>query len=412
LQNSKIAGMFPFDFQKNLKKMAPYAIMKVTNHSSIALETVMRLREELSQIWGNIQYKLFPELEEEIGPFTDKHKKVISILELIRIENFVPDYRGYVGRPRSDRIAIARAFVAKIVFNFQFTNQLIDYLKSDKQLRLICGWESIKQIPSESKFSRAFEEFAELQLPDKVHTCLIKDMYENEIVGHAVRDSTPIISREKAIKKKKRPKQVKKTGRPKKGEIREKTRIENQQKMSLEQMLNDLPKNCDIGKKKSANGHTLVWKGYKLHTVTDDHCIPLAAIVTSASLHDSQAAIPLAIKADKVSKNFYDLMDSAYNVTGIIEHSKSLGHIPIVGHWSKNTQAKLEKETEDKRRQTLNWLPADEVRYNERGKAERFNALFKDYYGGSNVRVKGHTKVNCHLMFGVLTLAASLLLVL
>ena len=52
--------------------------------------------------------------------------------------------------------------------------------------------------------------------------------------------------------------------------MREKTRIENQQKMSFEQMLDDLPKNCDIGKKKSANGHTLVWKGYKLHTVTDD----------------------------------------------------------------------------------------------------------------------------------------------
>lgn len=379
-------------------------------HKTLTVEAKMRIREKLSQIWSNIQYKLFPDLEEEIGPFTEKHKKLISVLELVRIENFIPDHRGYVGRPRKDRIAIGRAFIAKVVFNFQFTNQLIDYLKSDKQLRIICGWENIHQVSSESKFSRVFEEFAELKLADKVHECLIKDMYEGEIVGHAVKDSTPIISREKAIKKKKEPKQAKKTGRPKKGEVREKTRIENQQKMSLEQMLDDLPKNCDIGKKKSANGHPLVWKGYKLHTVTDDHCIPLAAIVTSASLHDSQAAIPLAIKADKISKNFYDLMDSAYNVGGIIEHSKSLGHVPIVGHWSKNSEAKAEKEAEDKRREILSWLPADEIRYGERRKTERFNALFKDYYGGHTVRVKGHTKVNCHLMFGVLTLAASLLL--
>jgi hypothetical protein len=370
----------------------------------------MKLREKLSQIWGNIQYKLFPDLEEEIGPFTDKHKKLISILELIRIEHFIPDYRGCIGRPRSDRTAIARAFVAKIIFNFQFTNQLIDYLKSDKQLRIICGWETVKEIPSESKFSRAFEEFSNLKLPDKIHEYLIKDMYENEIVGHVIKDSTPISSREKAIKKKKEARQKKKTGRPKKGEVREKTRIENQQKMTLEQMLDDLPKPCDFGKKTSANGHTFVWKGYKLHVAIDDHCIPLAAVVTSASLHDSQVAIPLAVKTDKVSKNFYDLMDSAYNVGGIIEHSKSLGHVPIVGHWSKNSEAKAEKESEDKRRRVLNWFPADEMRYNERRKGERFNALFKDYYGGCSVRVKGHTKVNCHLMFGILALAAFLLL--
>ena len=100
----------------------------------------------------------------------------------------------------------------------------------------------------------------------------------------------------------------------------------------------------------------------------------------------------------------------SYNASGIIDHSKSLGHIPIIGHWSKNSEAKAEKEAEDKRRKVLNWLPADEVRYKERGKAERFNALFKDYYAGSNVRVKGYTKVNCHLMFGVLTLSAFLLL--
>lgn len=163
----------------------------------------MKLRTSLSQIWFNIQYKLFPELEEEVGALSDKHKKLISILELIRIEHFVSNHNGFVGRPRKDRVAIARAFVAKVVLNLQFTNQLVDYLKSDKHLRLICGWESAKQVPDESTFSRAFEEFAHSQLPDRVHEALIKDMYEDEIIGHVIKDSTPIEAREKVVKKKK-----------------------------------------------------------------------------------------------------------------------------------------------------------------------------------------------------------------
>jgi hypothetical protein len=372
----------------------------------------MVLRNRLSQIWGNIQGTLFPMEEEEIGPISEKHKRLIAVLELVRIEHFVNVYcyNNYLGRPPKDRVSLARAFIAKIVLKLEFTNQLRDHLLSDKQLRRICGWNSSRQVPSESKFCRVFEEFAHLKLADLAHESLIKDMYEGEIIGHVVKDSTPIIARERAVRKKKEVKAPKKNGRPKKGEVREKTRIENQNKMSLDDMLADLPKQCDFGKKKSANGHTLVWKGYKLHAAVDDHCVPLAVILTSASLHDSQAAIPLAIKADKVSNNFYDLMDSAYNVGGILAHSKSLGHVPLVGHWSKNTEAKKEKETEDKRREILHWHPAEEIRYNERGKAERFNALVKDYYGASSIRVRGHTKVHCHLMFGILALAASLLL--
>jgi len=41
--------------------------------------------------------------------------------------------------------------------------------------------------------------------------------------------------------------------------------------------------------------------------------IPISAILTPASLHDSQAAIPLAtMRASRVI-NLYDVMDSAYD---------------------------------------------------------------------------------------------------
>ena len=38
----------------------------------------------------------------------------------------------------------------------------------------------------------------------------------------------------------------------------------------------------------------MYWIGYKLHLDTIDGGIPVSALVTSASLNDSQVAIPLA----------------------------------------------------------------------------------------------------------------------
>jgi hypothetical protein len=48
-------------------------------------------------------------------------------------------------------------------------------------------------------------------------------------------------------------------------------------------------------------------------------------------------------------------------------------------------------------------MPED-VRYNERSTVERVNGRLKDEFGGRMVRVRGHAKVMCHLMFGILAL--------
>ena len=53
---------------------------------------------------------------------------------------------------------------------------------------------------------------------------------------------------------------------------------------------------------------------------------------------------------------------------------------------------------------------AEDVRYNERTTVERANARLKEEFGGRTVRVRGHAKAMCHLMFGVCTLAADTVL--
>ena len=81
-------------------------------------------------------------------------------------------------------------------------------------------------------------------------------------------------------------------------------------------MLADLPRACDVGAKRNAKGHTTSWIGYKLHVDTADGGIPISCIMTSASTHDSQVAIPLGTLTAGRVENLYDLMDAAYDSIG------------------------------------------------------------------------------------------------
>jgi transposase len=99
-------------------------------------------------------------------------------------------------------------------------------------------------------------------------------------------------------------------------------------------------------------------------------------------------------------------MDSGYHVDAIIEHSKALGHVPIYERQSKKAGEKEEKSQEKLAWETLNWKPAEKVRYEARTGIERIFSRLKDEFGASYIRVRGAAKVSAHLMFGVLALAA------
>ncbi len=158
-----------------------------------------QLRETLSQYWLNIQGSLFPGLKEELGELTEKQQQLVMTLGMVRVEEFLTTTYGL--RPPADRAAKARTFVAKMVFTMPTTKVLINRLESDQQLRRICGWERKNDIPGEWTFSRAFAEFANNCLPERVHEALINKSYAGEIVEHISRDSTAIEAREKPIKK-------------------------------------------------------------------------------------------------------------------------------------------------------------------------------------------------------------------
>jgi transposase len=375
-----------------------------------------KLRDTLSQTWLNIQSSLFPWLSEELGPLTEKQQDLVTTLEVVRIEEFIYSSRGFPGRPPQDRTAIARAFVAKTIYNMPTTRALLDRLETDSALRRICGWERKNDVPDEWTFSRAFTEFSKSRLPERVHEAFIKRSYAAELVGHNSRDSTAIEVREKPLKKEPLQKTATKRGRPKQGEERIKplTRIEQQASgMGLADMLNDLPTACDVGTKKNSKGYKVSWIGYKLHIDVADGGIPICAVLTSASTHDSQVAIPLAKMSSERVTNLYDVMDSAYDVPQIHDMSRQLGHIPLIDvHPRRDNALKDELMAEKKRCRLVGHKTAEAIRYNERSTVERVNARLKDEFGGRVVRVRGHAKVLCHLMFGLLALTANQMMIL
>lgn len=355
----------------------------------------------ISQFLAWAQATLFPHVQDQLGPLTDTERELTQLLEFIHVEDDVRNLpTGFRGQQPCARKPIARAFVAKAFLGMEKTCDLINFLKSSPNLRRICGWERPQHIPSEATFSRAFAEFAASELPQRIHKALIRKHYHGEIVGHVSRDSTAINAREKAANKPpKKEKSQHKRGRPKKDEVREEKetkRLTRQITQSTQKMLSELPKSCDWGCKTNSKGKIECWRGYKLHLDVADSGIILTAIVTSASLHDSQAAIPLMLETSLRVDYLYDVMDAAYDAKEIREYSSNLGHIPII---DPNNRGQNKRELE----------PAQKLRLRERSVAERANSRLKDGILGRQVWVKGHRKVSASLMFGVLVLTVDAL---
>ena len=181
----------------------------------------MSLKETLSAYWLHIQEELLPWLDDTTcGPLSGHHRQLVTVLGMVRIEAFLSGWHGLPGRPPSERAALARAFIAKAVFNIPTTSLLIEMLSADKTLRRLCGWQRAGAVPSASTFSRAFAEFAASALPSRMHEALIQSTHADRLAGHISRDSTAIEAREKPVTSDKpapAPTPKNKRGRPRKG---------------------------------------------------------------------------------------------------------------------------------------------------------------------------------------------------
>jgi hypothetical protein len=371
----------------------------------------------LTQFSNLLQTELFPLLECALGALSKQSKLLAAILSLEPLARFVESRRAYTGRRPSDRRHLASAFFAKAVYNLPSTRHLIQRLQSDTQLRRLCGWDTAAQVPTEATFSRAFAEFAAAGLPAKIHEALIRHTQRDRVIDYIARDSTAIEARQRLPgdhDQSKRPespakapkvagKRGAKKGPQKRAKAHERgPRLQRQQHMTLEEMIADLPQECSLGVKTSSKGHQQYWRGFKLHwDVADGGRIPISCILTGASVHDSQVAIPLMqMSADRVHWQC-DLMDSAYDAKAIRDQVQKLGHEALIKpvqrkHKSLDTPDKLTEEQKQ--------------RFKKRTIVEQLNGRLKDEFGGRLIYFRGASKIMAHLMFGVVALTVDQLL--
>ena len=121
---------------------------------------------------------------------------------------------------------------------------------------------------------------------------------------------------------------------------------------------------------------------------------PVSALLTSASLHDSQAAIPLMQMTSQRVVSLYDLVDAAYDAPQIKECSEALSHVPII-------------DPNPRRGEKIPLDPAGKARVAQRSSVERVNSYLKDNHWGSHIRVRGAFKVMAHLMFGLIVITTN-----
>jgi len=376
----------------------------------------MSIVTKMSKMWTkvlNLEKSLFPALKEELRleALSTKEQKLIKILDFAEIEKNITVET--ITNPPKDREEIARAFIAKSVYNFQTTRALIDRLHVDRTLRMLCGWRDKRDIPSEAKFSRVFKELSDLKIAEKIHEKFIKEYLSDALFFYNATDATKVALREKAVKEEKEKAKPKKRGRPRKGETREpiKPTILKQQKemKTIEEMLSLVSTDCGVGVKQNSKGNREVWIGGKLHISAVDGDIPITAFYSAANVHDSSVALPLMEETSQRVNYLYDLQDAGYDADIIRAFSENLGHRPIIDINPKNSKALKEKmeliKHEKESFEFINQhLDLDKEHYNQRSMVERVNKYLKDDFGCDKIYYQGANKVASVLAFGILSI--------
>ena len=146
----------------------------------------MKLKDKISWLMGTVQRSLFPHLDEYFETsLTEQEKRLVTILEIVQVEKYIPKSAStqWLGRKNLEREALARSFVAKVLYRYPTTRDLIRALKSAENLRRLCGFMTCGDVPSESTFSRAFAEFATSDLGNRVHGALVKGYLSGELIS-------------------------------------------------------------------------------------------------------------------------------------------------------------------------------------------------------------------------------------
>ncbi|WP_121603749.1 transposase [Virgibacillus sp. Bac332] len=413
---------------------------------------------------------------------THHFEAVFSTINLDPILNLF-DKPNKVGAPRELNYgAMIYSLIARVVERIVTIKDLIRRLKRDPIFRYDCGFLHSDQIPSEASYSRMVTIISESDEMEHIHDELIFLAIDEGHIGeeNIAIDATHFEARDRAHTSDKKERTTpKKRGRKPKAEreqwLKEKQaeeearpiyekEIVHQLSESVEVLLNEAPIEPKWGVKKNSDGKNIFWFGYKGHlAVSTKSQYILAGMMTSGSLNDGKAAIPLLKKIDRDLPSLFTagLFDAGYDYepiyqqlidqdlqavipynrrnegetvgydeyfapTCVLEHSyrydsfdpkyktlkytrpKECATCPLQHDSLCQKTFKIKQSTDIRKytnpaRGSKKW---DEL-YKERTAVERVNAYLKEFFGLNNVRHRTGKKSSLHFHLVTLVYNAS-----
>ncbi|NMP25139.1 transposase [Sulfobacillus harzensis] len=205
------------------------------------------------------------------------------------------------GRPEThDRALMLRAYVAKAVEQIPTTEALRARLRRDPVFRWIVGYRGKSDIPSAATFSRIFDQISQCTSLQAVHAQQVETARARQIVStdEAAYDASDVPAYEKT------------------------RRHADAQD----------PERASWGLKTGPKGQKYRWFGYKLHlAVAAGSLFPLAALTTTAKMHDVNMARPLVtMTTDRDMGQQTAIFDAGYDQATLYQDLQAQGLVPII----------------------------------------------------------------------------------
>lgn len=260
--------------------------------------------------------------------------------------------------------AMIYSLVARIVERIPTIKDLLKRLREDILFRLDCGFSLAESIPSAATYSRLIQKLSLSHVLEDVSERVLKLAFEEGFIldDTIAIDATHFEARDQAPAKPETVKKAppKKRGRKAKHEREDwllQQQSDEEQKSIFEKKIADqLPESYELlrqempiapewGVKCNSEGKNFYWYGYKGHlAVGAQSQYILGALLSSGSLNDGKAAIPLlkGIKAQFPSYAFnYATMDAGYDYEPIYEEiHKTKAHAIIA--YNRRRESELE----------------------------------------------------------------------
>ncbi|WP_041122829.1 transposase [Jeotgalibacillus alimentarius] len=270
---------------------------------------------------------------------TQRYEAIFSALDLEKIVAVVSK-KSWRGAPvELNYPAMVCSLIARLVERIPTIKDLLKRLKNDLLFRVNCGFLISDDVLSEASYSRMIQKLSVSDVFDQENDAMILQALTEGFItdDHVAIDASHFEARDQAPAKEEKPKpEPKKRGRKTKAEqavfdqLKKETKLNQtlfekevaaQLDATYEELRSEIPIEPQWGVKKNSEGKNAYWFGYKAHLAvgTKSQYI-FQSLMSSGSLHDSKAAIPLLKGIEKLGLPIQvGCMDAGYDVPAIYQ---------------------------------------------------------------------------------------------